>query len=153
MKTQLAVAGFANGRAATGVHNDALGPLPGHVGGPKAGGHLRGRQHRPVLRGRAGDSRRARATLGREVDVIVASTHVHEAPDTMGLWGAQTGVSGIDEAARPLTSHLPRNDERRPVLARQHLVRVVVVPGQCRDRIDFQNAVEPRAGERVVRKG
>jgi len=89
----------------------------------------------------------------------VASTHVLEAPHTTGLWGAQTGVSGIDEASRLVagagrpSSHLLRNHERRPVLARQHLVRVVVVPGQCRDRIDFQNAVEPSAGERVVREG
>ena len=29
--------------------------------------------------------------------VVVAATHVHEGPDTMGLWGSQLGVSGIDE--------------------------------------------------------
>lgn len=30
-------------------------------------------------------------------DVVVASTHVHEGPDTMGLWGPAVGHSGIDE--------------------------------------------------------
>jgi len=44
----------------------------------------------------------ARAKIGREVDVIVASTHVHEGPDTMGLWGPAMGVSGIDEAYNQL---------------------------------------------------
>lgn len=31
-----------------------------------------------------------------EADVVVASTHVHEGPDTMGLWGPARGKSGID---------------------------------------------------------
>jgi len=31
-----------------------------------------------------------------DADVVVASTHVHEGPDTMGLWGAAMGQSGID---------------------------------------------------------
>jgi hypothetical protein len=44
----------------------------------------------------------ARAQLRRELDVIVASTHVHEGPDTMGLWGPKMGVSGIDEAYNQL---------------------------------------------------
>jgi hypothetical protein len=29
-------------------------------------------------------------------EVVVAATHVHEGPDTMGLWGPARGVSGID---------------------------------------------------------
>jgi hypothetical protein len=33
-----------------------------------------------------------------EADVVVASTHVHEGPDTMGLWGPAVGQSGIDNA-------------------------------------------------------
>lgn len=33
-----------------------------------------------------------------EADVVVASTHVHEGPDTMGLWGPARGKSGIDDA-------------------------------------------------------
>jgi hypothetical protein len=39
----------------------------------------------------------ARTRLGGAVDVIVAATHDHEAPDTMGLWGPEMGVSGINE--------------------------------------------------------
>jgi hypothetical protein len=30
-------------------------------------------------------------------DVVVAATHVHEAPDTMGMWGPAEGTSGINE--------------------------------------------------------
>ncbi len=36
--------------------------------------------------------------LGHPVNLTVASLHVHEGPDTMGLWGPKEGVSGIDEA-------------------------------------------------------
>src|SRR5437016_10406492 len=32
------------------------------------------------------------------VNVVVAATHVHQAPDTMGLWGPAEGQSGINEA-------------------------------------------------------
>ncbi|MCW5964229.1 MAG: hypothetical protein KIT83_09330 [Bryobacterales bacterium] len=31
------------------------------------------------------------------MDLIVAVTHNHEGPDTMGLWGPQTGVSGLNK--------------------------------------------------------
>ena len=33
-----------------------------------------------------------------ELNVVVASTHDHEAPDTMGLWGPAQGQSGINDA-------------------------------------------------------
>ncbi len=36
------------------------------------------------------------------VAVIVAATHSHQTPDTMGLWGPREGVSGIDEAYNAL---------------------------------------------------
>ena len=39
-----------------------------------------------------------KAKAGRPVEMIVASNHGHQGPDTMGLWGAKTGVSGIVEA-------------------------------------------------------
>ncbi len=35
---------------------------------------------------------------GKPVSVIVAATHSHQTPDTMGLWGPKEGVSGIDES-------------------------------------------------------
>lgn len=43
------------------------------------------------------DVERVRAKVP-EADVVVASTHVHEGPDTMGLWGPQEGKSGIDDS-------------------------------------------------------
>ena len=43
------------------------------------------------------DVERVRAKVPA-ADVVVASTHVHEGPDTMGLWGPAAGQSGIDEA-------------------------------------------------------
>jgi hypothetical protein len=42
------------------------------------------------------DVQRVRAKVP-EADVVVASTHVHEGPDTMGLWGPAVGQSGIDD--------------------------------------------------------
>ena len=42
------------------------------------------------------DVQRVRAKVP-DADVVVASTHVHEGPDTMGLWGKAAGQSGIDE--------------------------------------------------------
>jgi hypothetical protein len=92
------MAGFSNGRAATGVHDDlwvrclamSAGAKPVAICGVDSIGLF----FEDVKKVREG----ARARLNRELDVVVASTHVHEAPDTMGLWGPQMGVSGIDEA-------------------------------------------------------
>jgi hypothetical protein len=42
------------------------------------------------------DVERVRAKVPA-ADVVVASTHVHEGPDTMGLWGPAAGQSGIDD--------------------------------------------------------
>jgi len=96
------MAGFANGRAATGVHDDLWTRCLAMSAGGKpvviCAVDSIGLFFEDVKRVRDG----ARAALGREVDVIVASTHVHEAPDTMGLWGPQMGVSGIDEAYNQL---------------------------------------------------
>lgn len=36
------------------------------------------------------------------VSVIVAATHSHQTPDTMGLWGPKPGVSGLNEAYNTL---------------------------------------------------
>jgi len=100
--TSVWMAGFGNGRAATGVHDDLWTRCLAMAAGGKpvviCGVDSIGLFFEDVKRIREG----ARAALGREVDVIVASTHVHEAPDTMGLWGPQMGVSGIDEAYNQL---------------------------------------------------
>jgi hypothetical protein len=92
------MAGFANGRAATGVHDDLWTRCLAMSAGGKpvvvCSVDVIGLFFEDVKKIREG----ARARLKRDVDVIVASTHVHEGPDTMGLWGPQMGVSGIDEA-------------------------------------------------------
>jgi len=47
------------------------------------------------------DTERARARLARlfpGARLVVASTHDHEAPDTMGLWGPNPMTSGVDPA-------------------------------------------------------
>jgi hypothetical protein len=100
--TSVWMAGFGNGRAATGVHDDLWARCLAMAAGGKpvvvCGVDSIGLFFEDVKQVRDG----ARARLGREVDVIVASTHVHEGPDTMGLWGPQMGVSGIDEAYNQL---------------------------------------------------
>ncbi len=35
--------------------------------------------------------------LGQPADIVVAATHDHEGPDTMGLWGPALGKSGIND--------------------------------------------------------
>ena len=91
-KAKAYLAGFANGRAATGVHDRLHARCLALSAGAKpvvlCGVDSIGLFHDDVLRVRK---------LVPEAAVIVAATHVHEAPDTMGLWGPQMGVSGIDE--------------------------------------------------------
>ncbi|MBI3763698.1 MAG: hypothetical protein HY260_17785, partial [Chloroflexi bacterium] len=91
------IAGFAQGRAATGMHDDlwvrclalSAGARPVAV----CGVDVIGLFWDDVAKVREG----VKAKLGKDADVIVASTHVHEGPDTMGLWGPKMGVSGIDD--------------------------------------------------------
>lgn len=87
------LAGFGNNRKATGVHDD----LWARCLALKAGGapvvlcsvDLIGLFYDDVARIRA-------AVPGAQV--IVAATHVHQGPDTMGQWGPQQTVSGLDES-------------------------------------------------------
>ena len=96
------MAGFANGRAATGVHDDLWARCLAISSGRKpvviCAIDSIGLFFEDVQKIRDG----VRAKAGRDADVLVASTHVHEGPDTMGLWGAQMSVSGIDEAYNAL---------------------------------------------------
>ncbi|WP_321478206.1 hypothetical protein [uncultured Paludibaculum sp.] len=86
------MAGFGQGRAATGVHDDlwvrcvalSTGEKPLAVCAVDSIGLF------------WDDVRKIRAGVP-QATVLVMSTHVHEGPDTMGLWGAKQGVSGIDE--------------------------------------------------------
>jgi len=91
------LAGFDNNRVATGVHDDlfarclalAAGQPPLVICGVDSIGLFL----EDVERIRAG----VRERTGGEVNVIVAATHNHQTPDTMGLWGPKPGMSGINE--------------------------------------------------------
>lgn len=96
------LAGFGTGRAATGVHDSLWArALVLEVGGARLGivaVDLIGLFHTEVIR-----IRKAIEGLGPEgrplVDyLLVASTHNHEGPDTMGLWGSDHFESGVDPA-------------------------------------------------------
>ncbi|MDI1475223.1 hypothetical protein [Polyangium sp. y55x31] len=92
------LAGFSNGRAATGVHDDvwarAVVLEQGDVSVGMVSLDLVGYFQQYVL-----DIRRAAAAEGLDFDhILVASTHVHEARDTMGMWGRSPSSTGIDPA-------------------------------------------------------
>lgn len=86
------MAGFGNGRAATGVHDDlwvrclalSTGARPVAVCAVDSIGLF------------LDDVEKIRAGVP-QATVLVMSTHVHEGPDTMGLWGVKQGVSGLVE--------------------------------------------------------
>lgn len=86
------LAGFGNNRAATGVHDDLWARcLALQAGTPPVvlcSVDLIGLFYDDVARIRA-------AMSGARV--IVAATHVHQGPDTMGQWGPKQTVSGLDE--------------------------------------------------------
>ena len=92
------MAGFGNNRRATSIHDDlwarclALGTekMPLVMCGVDSIGLFR----EDVLKIRELVKQR----YGRDVDVVVAALHDHQAPDTMGLWGPSEGKSGINEA-------------------------------------------------------
>ncbi|HRJ20659.1 MAG TPA: hypothetical protein PLF84_16530 [Bryobacteraceae bacterium] len=93
------LAGFGQNRAATGVHDDlharclalAVGATPSVV---LCGVDSIGLFFDDVQAIRKAVSAKHPAP----VNVIVAVTHSHETPDTMGLWGPQIGVSGVNPA-------------------------------------------------------
>ena len=91
------LAGFGNDRRATGIHDDlwaraiALGSVDGRKRIVLVSVDLIGVFRDDVLKARALFAGKAPgATL------LVASTHVHEGPDTMGLWGKGRFSSGVD---------------------------------------------------------
>ena len=89
------LAGFDNDRKATGVHDDlwarAVAVGDGRQKIAIVSVDLIGFFHADVLK--------ARERLQQKVPgaaLIVASTHDHEGPDTMGLWGSGRFSSGVD---------------------------------------------------------
>ncbi len=98
------MAGFGNNRIAKSVHDDlfarCLALEPGRSAPPVVlcGVDLIGLFSDDVDR----IQKSVNEILGHPVNLTVASLHVHEGPDTMGLWGPKEGVSGIDEAYNSL---------------------------------------------------
>lgn len=91
------LAGFGNGRAAAGVHDDLWARTvvvrSGDVTVALVALDVVGFFYDDVQRIRDGV-----AAAGLDVDhVIVHSTHQHEGPDTLGQWGERLGKRGVDE--------------------------------------------------------
>ena len=95
--TKVYMAGFDNNRVATGVHDDlyvrclALGA--GHQTLALCEADVIGLFYDDVLKVRE----KVKAQAPEVTEVIVASSHDHEGPDTMGLWGPTPLESGMDE--------------------------------------------------------
>src|SRR5215469_1941629 len=96
-KNKIYIAGFGHNRIATGVHDD----LYARCLALAAGGQILvlcsvdviGLFYDDVLKIR--DQVKAQAPAVSHL--IVASTHVHEGPDTLGLWGPDPLHTGINE--------------------------------------------------------
>jgi len=95
--TRVYIAGYGENRVATGVHDDlyvrclALGADDQTL--VVCAADLIGLFYDDVLKIREG----VKAQAPEVTHLIVASTHDHEGPDTMGLWGPGPLQSGIDE--------------------------------------------------------
>ena len=62
------------------------------------------------------------------VNVVVAATHDHQAPDTMGLWGPAEGQSGINEA---YNTYVVERVAQAAADAVRHLKPAIVIMGQA----------------------
>jgi len=130
------MAGFGNHRIATGVHD----PLYARCLALSAAGQtlvLCGvdsiglfaedvEQIRADVRKRV-DAQKQKGSAGR-VNVVVAATHDHQAPDTMGLWGAAEGQSGIHEA---YNSYVVERVAQAAAVAVRRLKPAIIVMGQA----------------------
>ena len=90
------MAGFGSNRAATGVHDNLYARCLAIGAGGKTlvvcAADLIGLFHQDVLKVRS----KVEAQLPDVTQVIMASTHDHEGPDTLGLWGPAPLKSGVD---------------------------------------------------------
>ena len=91
------LAGFGAGRAAKSVHDDVWSRVLTFQQGDVSFGvvslDLVGFFQQDAVKVRL-----AAKARGLDFDhILVASTHTHEAPDTMGMWGAFTGESGYED--------------------------------------------------------
>jgi hypothetical protein len=93
--TPVYLAGFDNDRKASGVHDDlwarAVAVSDGRQQVAIVSVDLIGVFHADVLKAREALQRKAPGAV-----LVVASTHNHEGPDTMGLWGSGRFSSGVD---------------------------------------------------------
>lgn len=91
------IAGYGQNRVATGVHDDLYARCLALGAGDQTlvvcAADLIGLFYDDVLKVRE----MVKAQAPEVTHLIVASTHVHEGPDTMGLWGPGPMQSGIDE--------------------------------------------------------
>jgi hypothetical protein len=89
------LAGFDNDRKASGVHDDlwarAVAVSDGRQRVAIVAVDLIGVFHADVLKAREALRQRVPGAV-----LVVASTHNHEGPDTMGLWGKSRFSSGVD---------------------------------------------------------
>jgi hypothetical protein len=121
------MAGFGSNRVATGVHDNLYARCLAIEASGKTlvvcAADLIGLFHPDVLKVRS----KVEAQLPDVTQVIVASTHDHEGPDTLGLWGPaplQTGVdvkylnSVIDRIADTAVRAVKGMQEARMTLAR-----------------------------------
>ena len=96
-KTPVYMAGFDHDRKATGVHDAlwarAVGVSDGRRKVAIVAVDLIGVFHAAVLKAREELQQRVPGAV-----LVVASTHNHEGPDTMGLWGKGRFSSGVDPA-------------------------------------------------------
>jgi hypothetical protein len=98
------MAGFGNNRAATGIHDNlyarclALGTSGQTLvlcGVDSIGLFSDDVEHiRAATKEQLASKKK---TPPGELNIVVAATHDHQAPDTMGLWGPAEGQSGINE--------------------------------------------------------
>ncbi len=95
--TRVYIAGYGQNRVATGVHDDLYARCLALGAGDQTlvvcAADLIGLFYDDVLKIRE----RVKAQAPEVMHLIVASTHDHEGPDTLGLWGPGPLQSGIDE--------------------------------------------------------
>ncbi len=128
------LAGFNQNRAATGIHDDLWVRCVAMSAGRTlviCGVDSIGLFFEDVQKIREG----AAAKLSAPADIVVAATHNHETPDTMGLWGPGLGKSGINEqynaliVERAVEAVVAAAGSMRPATARLAKVRNAELDG------------------------
>jgi len=135
------MAGFGFNRVATGVHDNLYARCLAVEAGGKTlvvcAADLIGLFHQDVLKVRT----KVKAQLPEVTQVMVASTHDHEGPDTLGLWGPALLKSGVDvhylnsvvnRIAETAVRAVRNMQEARLTLARDHSPLLRLLQGDSR---------------------